>query len=72
MADREDKSIEDIIKQAVDRGFTLVLGKDLRVNVGKEKDLSFDIGKKKGPGLRVGFDKEYRPEVKVYGDTALP
>ncbi len=72
MADREDKSIEDIIKQAVDRGFTLVLGKDLRVNIGKEKDLSFDIGKKKGPGLRVGFDKEYRPEVKVYGDTALP
>ena len=51
MADREDKSIEDIIKQAVDRGFTLVLGKDLRVNVGKEKDLSFDIGKKKGPAF---------------------
>ena len=71
-ASGDDPSIDKLIKDAEERGFTIVLGKDLRLSVAKDKDLTIEIGKKKGPGLRVGFDSDLKPEVKVYGSTALP
>ena len=69
----KDSSIDKIMEEAGKRGFTIVLGKDLRLNVGKDSDeLSLEIGKKKGPGLQVGLRKDMKPELKVYGSTALP
>ena len=58
----EDPSIDKLIEEAEKRGFTIVLGKDLRLSVGKEKDLSIEIGKKKGrfPFRRLSRQPSYR------------
>ncbi len=73
MAEKKDTSpLDDVIKKIEERGFTIVLGKDLRLKVDKEKDLSIEIGKKKGPGIRVDIGSGLKPELKTYGSTAIP
>jgi hypothetical protein len=68
----EDPSIDKLVEEAEKRGFTIVLGKDLRLSVGKEKDLSIEIGKKKGPGLSLQLGLDHKPEVKLYGSSNIP
>lgn len=73
MSEKDNTSpLDDLIKKAGERGFTLVLGKDLRINIGKDSDVSVDIGKKRSPGLHIAFNKGKDPEVSLYGVSKVP
>ncbi len=71
MSEKKETSLfDEIIKEAGERGFTIVLGKDLRINVGKSRDVSIDIGKKKDTALHIELGPGKAPSVS-FSDTDI-